>query len=206
MIVEFPRHWQPKRPGAVPCTTRTIGGSDQGLAHVWEQAEASLQTEISHDVLAEAVAIASAERSRTRMRESLRTSQLPVTLSCLGGCVIAGAVHEIGDDWLLIARESGLVTGVQLSMVLRISGVHHGLASESPASAAWRTWSRWLRALVEHDVGRVQMTTLDGWTAFVRMRFVGSDFARVAYDDGSQADVMLGAMSSLTVERARLTG
>ena len=205
MTVEFPRRRQAKRAGELPCTTRTIASVDHGLANVWELAEASLHTELSHDVLAEASAIEMAERSRTLMGESLGAGKVPVTVSCQGAGTLTGQVIEHGENWVLIRRERLLLTGVQMSSVLRIAGVQHRLATEVTEATGLRSWSQWLRSLIDQEVGHVQMTLIDGWTALVAIGFVGSDFARVSDDDGNHIDVMIRSMSTITIGSMRLT-
>ena len=92
-----------------------------------------------------------------------------------------------------------------MSSVLRIAGVQHRLATEVTEATGLRSWSQWLRSLIDQEVGHVQMTLIDGWTALVAIGFVGSDFARVSDDDGNHIDVMIRSMSTITIGSMRLT-
>lgn len=206
IVVEFPR-WQGSKPAdAVPCTTRTLQSGDCSAAQLWESAEASLQTELSQDVLADASAIAHAERSRMHMREGMHHGLAQVSLSCLGGTVITGAVVDIGADWVLLAHEGWRATGIQLSTVLRAVGLEHRLPTESSTGATLSSWTQWLRSLVELQVGTVRLATVDGWHAHAEICYVGSDFLRMVDNDGQECDVLLCALSAVTIASMRLSG
>lgn len=206
MTVEFPRQRQPKPAGELPCTTRTIQGQDHRLAQMWEGAEASLQTEISQEVLAEASAIALAERARSHLHEALRAGSPSLHITCLGGAVFQGRVIDGGIDWVLIAHENRLVTGVQLSTVVRMAGLEHRLPTEASQPLIASTWKQWLRSLVDPVVGIVQMVTVDGWASRAEILYVSADFVRIATEDGQQSDVMLRALSAVTVMSTRRSG
>lgn len=204
--MEFPQQAVTKPVDVLSCTTRTIGDADCRVAHVWESAEASLQTELSQDVLAQASAIADAERARSRMREGLRESSVEVQISCLGGAMIKGAVVDLSHQWVLIAHDNRRVTGVQFSTVVRIVGLDHRLPTEASQSVDLSTWTHWLRSLVEQQVGTVQIACVDGRITRALICYVAADFIRIADENGKESDVMLHAISAVTVMSMRHSG
>lgn len=206
MTVEFPRLRQPKPEVPLPCTTRTMHSADARAAQLWEAAEATLQTEISREVLAEASSIADAERARTPMVDGFTAFGTSVTLTCQGGISVTGKLDATGRDFVLIAREGHRVTGIQLSTVTRVMGVVHGLprVRESSDVHALLTWTQWLRSIHEQEVGPVRIVASDGWMSEGVIRYVGMDFLRMAGDHGQEIDVMLCAISSVTVPSMHL--
>ncbi|MDO9485043.1 MAG: hypothetical protein Q7K25_03170 [Actinomycetota bacterium] len=183
-----------------PCTTRTIAPANQRLDQLWDAAEASLHTEWAADVLAEASAIAEAERSRTRVVDGLVVGSAGVCADCAGGFSVCGEVRQVGRDMLVLGEDGHLVTGIALSALLRVSGVQHRLPSELPAQSAPLTWKQWLRSID----GQVQVRMSDGWSSKGLVRYVGSDFLRVVDDRGFELDLLLSALSCVTAMRTNL--
>ncbi len=186
----------------IPCTTRTIESDDQRLDQLWDAAEASLHTERAADVLAEASAIADAERSRTRVVDGLIVGSAVVRADCAGGFSFSGDVWQVGRDMVVLGEEGHLVTGIPLSALLRVSGVRHRLPAELPSQLAPLTWRQWLRSID----GQVQVRMSDGWNSKGLVRYVGSDFLRVVDDRGLELDLLLSALSCVTATRTNLPG
>ncbi len=204
MTVEFPRWRRAKPEAGLPCTTRTFASSGPGFAHLWEEVEASLQTEVSLEVLAEASSIASAERARTQMRDSLSTPGSLVTIACQGGLSTTGRISMSGSDFVVIQGDAKLATGIAAPMIMRVCGADHRLAPMREQSASPMTWMRWLRSLGEQAVGPVQSFTSDGWTARGEIRYVGADFLRIVDAREVETDVMISSLSALRVSKIHL--
>ncbi|MDO8732797.1 MAG: hypothetical protein Q7L55_09575 [Actinomycetota bacterium] len=173
------------------------------MSQLWEAAEASLQTEVSLEVLAEASSIADAERARTRMIDTLSLTGARLSLACQGGVTVIGHVVSSGSDLVLVEHERQQLTGIAVSSLIRVSGVDHRLPQESPTAPL--TWTRWLRSINNQKLGTVRIVTSDGWVTHGEIRYVGADFIRVAENRGGETDVMITSISAVTVSSVRLS-
>jgi len=197
MTVGFPKRRAPKPEPALPCTTRTF---EVPADQIWDQATATLHTELGDEVIADAASIAEAERAGMRMLDGLRLCPHSVSLSCLGSVRVSGRVTSAGRELLLVEESATQLTGVRPAAVVRIEGLTHRLAAVT--ASVELTWGAWVRELCTVRIGEVQLVAIDGWSTTGVIGFAGADFLRMTTQGARTVDV---AVRSIAVLRTRST-
>ena len=165
------------------CTTQTFHGD------VWQEAQAAINIEERWGLLADASAIAQAERSRMRLADGLMNTRTPIVACCVGGSVVTGLILEVGTDVIIIQENSATVAAVRLQSLLRIQGVTHVLRLEAHAVSATAplTMAGWLRSRTRENL---HCNMIDSWTIHGRLQEVGADFVTLFGDDQGAVSLM----------------
>jgi hypothetical protein len=183
MFVVFLRKRITKHTTGFAYATQTFHGD------VWQEAQAVIEVEERWGLIADAAAIAQAERSRMKLAESVMNTRTPVLLSCVGGVVVTGLIQEVGTDVIVIQEFHAEDAAVRLQSVLRIEGVIHSLRVEEcpePTSAPLMM-TGWLRS---HISEAIQCHMIDGWAIRGELEEVGEDFLTVRSDDDRQISLV----------------
>ena len=188
MFVVFLRKRITKHTNGFAYATQTFHGD------VWQEAQAVIEVEERWDLIADAAAIAQAERSRMRLADGLMNTRTPVLLSCMGGVVVTGCVREVGTDVIVVQELDAEVTAFRLQSVLRIDGVIHSLRVEvCPESTTLPlTMTSWLRS---HISEAIQCHMIDGWAIRGELEEVGEDFITVRSDGDRVISLMTQGIS-----------
>lgn len=117
------------------------------------------------------------EVGRLRLVDRLRAARgVPVVMRLQGAGVVAGAVADVGADWVLVEEQDGRAALVALATVVALSGV--GSRSELPGSEGEverRFDLRFALRKLVRDRTVVEVALVDGTT-------VAGTFDRVAAD------------------------
>ncbi|MEI7453064.1 MAG: hypothetical protein WCK04_02415 [Actinomycetes bacterium] len=165
------------------CTTQTFHGD------VWQEAQAAIDVEERWGLLADASAIAQAERSRMRLTDGLMNTRTPIVASCVGGSVVTGLILEVGIDVIIVQENNATVAAVSLQSLLRIQGVTRVLRLEAHAASvtAPLTMAGWLRSRTRENL---HFNMIDSWTINGRLQEVGADFVTLFGDDQGAVSLM----------------
>jgi hypothetical protein len=152
----------------------------------WDRLFADLQAQVA---AAEAAELAGeiVERTRIevgalRLRDRLRAAlDTPVRLTCLGGEMVAGPLHRVGPDWLLVAERPERDALVALSAVTSVAGL--GPLTAPPAELGVveaKLDLRYALRGVSRDRAGVTLTLHDSTSVSGTIDRVGADFIEVA--------------------------
>jgi len=133
---------------------------------------------------AESASRARAEVGAVRLTERLAgASGAEVVLRCRGAGRVAGAVVDVGSDWLLVAEEGGREALVAIAAVLAVTGLGRrtAVADEGVVRARFDL-RRAVRALARDRSG-VQVVLEDGGVVTGTVDRVGADFFELAAHD-----------------------
>jgi hypothetical protein len=178
------------------------------LSAQWEEAEASTER-------LESTSRARAESGSVLLVDRLRGAQgTRVVLRCRGAGPVAGAVADVGPDWVLLVDERGAEVLVATPAVLAVSGLGRRTAvpAEAGAVAGRLDLRRAVRGLAR-DRSPVQVSLVDGAVVTGTIDRVGADFCEVAEHPLDQARrgpavqaVTAVALSALAVVRTAVPG
>jgi hypothetical protein len=178
------------------------------LSAQWEEAEASAER-------LESASRARAEFGGVLLADRLRGAEgARVVLRCHGAGLVAGAVADVGPDWVLLADERGVEVLVATAAVLAVSGVGRrtALPTEAGVVAGRLDLRRAVRGLAR-DRSQVQVVLVDGAVVTGTIDRVGADFCEVAehpIDEARRGSAVQGvtavALSALAVVRRAVPG
>jgi len=156
---------------------------------VWQEAQAVIEVEERWGLIADASAIAQAERSRMRLADGLMNTRTPIVLSCICGVVMTGFIREVGTDVIVVQELDAEDVAVRLQSVLRIEGLIHSLRVEGcpESTTAPFTMTSWLRTRT-HETIQCQM--IDSWSIRGRVEEVGEDFISIRSDDNRRISLV----------------
>jgi hypothetical protein len=178
------------------------------LSAQWEEAEASVER-------AEAASRARAEHGRVALADRLRgAGGARLVLRCSGTGRIAGAVTDVGPDWVLLVDERGAEVLVAVAAVLSVSGLSSRTAAPEEAGEVDRRLDlRWAVRGLARDRSPVQVVLVDGAVVTGTIDRVGADFCEIAehaLDQARRGGAVQGvtavALSALAVVRAAPMG
>jgi hypothetical protein len=123
-----------------------------------------------------------AELSGIGVLDRLRAAEsAPLRVQTLGGAAFAGTLARVGAGWLLLDREAGQETVVQLSAVVRVDGLPRSAAV--PGSMDKITARLGLASVLRRlarNRSPVRLYLTDGTTTHATIDRVGSDFLDAA--------------------------
>ncbi|MFA7324032.1 MAG: hypothetical protein WC005_06705 [Candidatus Nanopelagicales bacterium] len=196
MTVVFPWQQAAKPMTELPCTTRTFPGD------VWQEAQSAVHAELSAEVMADARAIADAERVRTRLHDALRAAVDPIRIVCLGGIAVHGRVREVGVDFVVIGLAEQRLAAVRLPAIARVRGLGQALRAEPGIDAPddqGPSLMHWLRIQGVDAGSRLEIVAADGWCCNAEMSGAGADFIRFVEQDETTTTMPLEAIAVITL-------
>ena len=173
------------------------------LSAQWEEAEASAER-------LESASRARAEFGGVLLADRLRGAEgTRVVLRCRGAGPVAGAVVDVGPDWVLLVDERGAEVLVAAPAVLAVSGLGRRTAPPDEAgTVTGRLDLRWAVRGLARDRSKVQVVLVDGAAVTGTIDRVGADFCEIAehpLDEARRGSAVQGvtaaALSALAVVR-----
>jgi hypothetical protein len=148
----------------------------------WQRlfADLSAQWEEAAD-RAESASRARAELGGVVLADRLRgAAGARVVLRCRGAGRVAGAVTDVGPDWVLLTDERGAEVLVAAAAVLAVTGL--GRVTAAPEEGAVRARLDLRRAVrgLARDRSAVQVVLTDGAVVMGTIDRVGADFCEIA--------------------------
>jgi hypothetical protein len=173
------------------------------LSAQWEAAEVSAER-------AEAASHARSEVGSVLLADRLRgAAGARLVLRCRGAGQVAGAVADVGTDWLLLVDDRGGEALVAAAAVLSVSGLGRRTAAPADAGEVRRRLDlRWAVRGLARDRSRVHVVLTDGAVLTGTIDRVGADFCEIAehaLDQARRSSAVQGvtavALSALAVVR-----
>jgi hypothetical protein len=177
------------------------------LSAQWEEADAAAER------------VESASRARAELGGVLLADRLRgavgarVVLRCRGAGQVAGAVTDVGPDWILLGAERGAEALVAAAAVLSVTGL--GRVTAPPGEGAVRAGPDLRRAVrgLARDRSQVQVVLMDGALITGTIDRVGADFFEIAahaLDEARRGSAVQGvtavALTALAVVRTAVPG
>lgn len=157
----------------------------------WQKLFADLEAQFAAAASAAELA-ESASRARAEGGSVLLTERLagaigqPVQLRCRGAGQVAGALTEVGPDWVLLSGEQGRELLVVTGAVTVASGlVRRTRAAEEDRPRIRTDLRRALRGLVR-DRSTVALALVDGGRLTGTLDRVGADFVEIAEHEAGE--------------------